>query len=195
MGLWACWVASGAGSGGLLVLLARVSSNPPSPVPLLQTSQVWVPVCFRLDTGMGLGPWALALGGAWAFALGASLALALGACASRLPLPSQTFVTQQHGCHLLPHACSKLYVMLLGVHCLGWLGSCAGEGVASVRRAVGASPHRPAHARLARLLPRGRGRGRWRNQSPDNNRVQNAKRVRLLCSPNSGHIGNRVRQN
>ena len=60
-----------------MVLLARVSSNPPSPVPLLQTSQVWVPVCFRMDTGMGLGPWALALGGAWAFALGASLALAL----------------------------------------------------------------------------------------------------------------------
>ena len=54
-----------------MVLLARVSSNPPSPVPLLQTSQVWVPVCFRMDTGMGLGPWALALGGAWAFALGA----------------------------------------------------------------------------------------------------------------------------
>ena len=63
-----------------MVLLARVSSNPPSPVPLLQTSQVWVPVCFRMDTGMGLGPWALAFklghGGAWAFALGASLALA-----------------------------------------------------------------------------------------------------------------------
>ena len=57
-----------------MVLLARVSSNPPSPVPLLQTSQVWMPVCFRMDTGMGLGPWALALGGAWAFALGASLA-------------------------------------------------------------------------------------------------------------------------
>ena len=56
-----------------MVLLVRVSSNPPSPVPLLQTSQVWVPVCFRMDTGMGLGSWALAfkLGGAWAFVLGA----------------------------------------------------------------------------------------------------------------------------
>ena len=43
----------------------------PITVPLLQTSKVWVPVCFHMDTGMGLGPWALALGGAWALALGA----------------------------------------------------------------------------------------------------------------------------
>jgi hypothetical protein len=37
---------------------------PLSPVPLLQTSQVWASMCFRMDTarGMGLGPWALALG-------------------------------------------------------------------------------------------------------------------------------------
>ena len=116
-----------------MVLLARVSSNPPSPVPLLQTSQVWVPVCFRMDTGMGLGPWALALGGAWAFALGASLAWVffreglLGACASRLPLPSQTFVTVASLSHTLY---SAFYVMLLGARCLGGLGSCVGEGVA-----------------------------------------------------------------
>ena len=91
---------------------------------------------------MGLGPWALALGGA--FELGASLALRLalawpgfslesepegllGACASRLPLPSQTFVTVASLSHTLY---SAFYVMLLGARCLGGLGSCVGEGVA-----------------------------------------------------------------
>ena len=123
------WVAAGEGVGlGNGASLARVSSNPPSPVPLLQTSQVWVPVCFRMDTGMGLGPWALALGGAWAFALGASLAWVffreglLGACASRLPLPSLTFVTQQHGCHPLPHALFSVCCDAAGCPLLGWAG-------------------------------------------------------------------------
>jgi hypothetical protein len=123
-----------------MVLLARVSSNPPSPVPLLQTSKVWVPVCFRMDTGMGLGPWALALGGAWAFAWVPPSAWGffreglLGVCASRLPLPSQTLVTQQHGSHLLPHAlfsvcCDAAGCPLLGLAgfvCRG--GSCAKGG-------------------------------------------------------------------
>jgi hypothetical protein len=57
----------------------RWRESPPIPVTraLAPESQVWAPVCFRMDMGMGLGPWALALGGAWALALGASLALAL----------------------------------------------------------------------------------------------------------------------
>ena len=115
-----------------MVLLARVSSNPPSPVPLLQTSQVWVLMCFCMETGMGLDPWALALGGAWAFALGVFFREGLlGACASRLPLPSQTFVTQQHGCHLLPHALFSVCCDAAGCSLLGlagfvcWGGSCA----------------------------------------------------------------------
>jgi hypothetical protein len=80
---------------------------------------------------MGLGPWALALGGAssWAFSLGAPshFGLAwvfwlLGACASRLPPPPQTFVNQQHGCHLLPHAISSVLCDASGCPLLGWAG-------------------------------------------------------------------------
>ena len=110
-----------------MVLLARVSSNPPSPVRLLQTSQVCVPVCFRMDNGVG----ALGLGVGWGLGIGVwCLALAwgffseglLGACASRLPLPSLTFVTQQHGCHPLRHALFSVCCDAAGCPLLGWAG-------------------------------------------------------------------------
>ncbi len=65
--------------------------------------------------------------------------------------------TQQHGCHLLPHAHSALYVVLLVACCLGGLGPdrhvCFLGKVLRVRRAVGASPPSlPLRARLASLL-------------------------------------------
>ena len=109
-----------------------------------------------MNSGKGLGPWALALGGAWALALawvfigvGCQSMWLLFLCSASLRLPSQTRVpTQQHGCHPPPHTCSALYVMLLGAHCLGGLGSCVGEGVGA-RRAVGASSAPPPLLRPA----------------------------------------------
>jgi hypothetical protein len=65
VGLFFCHWQCRNGAGGLMVLLARVSSNPPSPVRLLQTSQVCVPVCFRMDNGVG----ALGLGVGWGLGL------------------------------------------------------------------------------------------------------------------------------
>jgi hypothetical protein len=115
-----------------------------------------------MNSGKGLGPWALALGGAWALALawvfigvGCQSMWLLFLCSASLRLPSQPLVpTQQHGCHPPPHTCSALYVMLLGAHCLGGLGSCVGEGVGA-RRAVGASSAPPPSSAqpMSALLP------------------------------------------
>ena len=91
-----------------MVLLARVSSNPPSPVPLLQTSQVWVPVCFRVDNGLG----ALGLGVGWGLGLGAgcSLAFALeGVC----PQAPATFPNVRDPTARLPSSPTRFIQRLL----------------------------------------------------------------------------------
>jgi hypothetical protein len=105
--------------------------------------------------GHGLG----ALGVGWGFMLGCSLAPVawvffgeglLGACASRLPLPSQTFVpTGQHGCHFLPHALFSVCCDAAGCPLLGWAGFVCRGGSSGGVRSVGASC--PATACLALL--------------------------------------------
>ena len=94
-----------------------------------------------LPHGHGHGLGALGLGVGWGLGLrvGCFLALALawvfftkgllGACASR-PLPSQTLVTLQHGCHLLPHAVFSALCDVAGCPLLGWAGFVCREGVA-----------------------------------------------------------------
>jgi hypothetical protein len=108
-----------------MVLLARVSSYPPSAVPLLQTSQVCVPVCFRMDTSMGLGLWALALGGAWAFALGACLGMGFSLATGCWEQPPATFRNVRDPTARLPSSPARLFNVCCdaaGWPLLGWVG-------------------------------------------------------------------------
>ena len=112
--------------------MARVSSYPPSAVPLLQTSQVCVPVCFRMDTSMGLGLWALALGGAWAFALGACLGMGFSLARGCWEQPPATFRNVRDPTARLPSSPARLFNVCCdaaGWPLLGWVGFvCRGGG-------------------------------------------------------------------
>ena len=78
---------------------------------------VWGPGPWRW---VGLGPSHLVPPSPWPWQE-FSLERGLGACASR-PLPSQTFVSQQHGCHLLPRALFSVCCDAAGCPLLGWAG-------------------------------------------------------------------------
>ena len=115
-----------------------------------------------MDTGMGLG--ALGLGVGWGLGLcigclpRPGFSLARG-CWERVPPGSRYLPKRAWPYSMVAIFSHTLYsafvVMLLGVRCLGWLGSCVGEGVASgVRRAVGAScPATACLGLLCRVSP------------------------------------------